>query len=346
MVGAVPGTVLPNEQATPTILEKIVYSKQDFRVSKTVDLSTLADVTSGTQWVNIIGLADQKAIETLGDIFGIHPLILEDIVHTHQRPKSETVQERLIVMMRMTDQQIPLQLEQVTLVLCGRTVLSFQEHAGDPFESVRHRIRNSLGRIREHGSDYLIYCLIDAVLDAYFPLLEQYGRMLETLEDSVTDSPGATEQLQIRDAKRELAHLRKTTWAHRDTMQRLLQSSDEHFSDHTRLFLRDCVDHAAQIVDVTESFREVVADLRELYFTSISQRTNDVMKLLTIISTIFIPMSFVAGLYGMNFDSKRSPYNMPETEWRYGYPFALFLMAIIASTMLFGFYRRGWFRRD
>ncbi|WP_146404201.1 CorA family divalent cation transporter [Planctomycetes bacterium CA13] len=149
----------------------------------------------------------------------------------------------------------------------------------------------------------------------------------------------------IRDAKRELAILRKAAWAHRETIQRLLQSSDDHFSQHTLLFLRDCSDHASQILDVTESFREVVTDLRDLYFTSLSQRTNDVMKLLTIISTIFIPMSFVAGVYGMNFDHGRSPWNMPETEWKYGYPFALFLMGIIASAMLWMFYRRGWLAR-
>ncbi|GAA4461002.1 magnesium/cobalt transporter CorA [Novipirellula rosea] len=344
-VGSVPGKLRSSKNAAPTHVERIYFDQATLQEDETVEASSLVDVASGTQWINVVGLADHKTIEAIGECFEIHPLLLEDIIHTHQRPKVDTIKGRVVVILRMTDQEIPLHLEQVSLVLSGNTLISFQERAGDSFEPVRRRIRQSLGRIRSQPADYLMYCLIDALLDAYFPLLEQYGRMLEKLEDDVTDSPGPQEQMQIRDAKRELAYLRKTAYGHRETLQRLIQESEGRFSEDTRLFLRDCLDHASHLLDVTESFREVVTDLRDLYFTSLSQRTNDVMRLLTLISTIFIPMSFVAGVYGMNFDSSRSPWNMPETRWQWGYPMALMLMVGMATGMLWVFYRRGWLRR-
>ncbi|TWU20230.1 Magnesium transport protein CorA [Novipirellula galeiformis] len=344
-VGAVPGKIRSSKTATPTHVERIYFDAESLRESESVDVRSLADVSTGTQWINVVGLADHRMIEMIGERFGIHPLLLEDIVHTHQRPKVDTIQDRLVVILRMTDQQIPLHLEQVSLVLCGNTLISFQEHPGDSFEPVRRRIRQSLGRVRHNPADYLLYCLVDALLDAFFPLLEEYGRTLEKLEDDVTDSPGPIEQVQIRDAKRELTYLRKIAYGHRETIQRLIKESDSRFSEDTRLFFRDCSDHAAHILEVTESFREVVTDLRDLYFTSLSQRTNDVMRLLTLISTIFIPMSFVAGVYGMNFDSSRSEWNMPETRWQWGYPMALAMMGSMACGMLWVFYRRGWLRR-
>ena len=302
-VGSVPGKLRSSKNAAPTHVERIYFDQATLQEDESVEASSLVDVDKGTQWINVVGLADHKTIEAIGECFEIHPLLLEDIIHTHQRPKVDTIKGRVVVILRMTDQGIPLHLEQVSLVLSGNTLISFQERPGDSFEPVRKRIRQSLGRIRSQPADYLMYCLIDALLDAYFPLLEEYGRMLEKLEDDVTDSPGPHEQMQIRDVKRELAYLRKT------------------------------------------AFREVVTDLRDLYFTSLSQRTNDVMRLLTLISTIFIPMSFVAGVYGMNFDSSRSPWNMPETRWEWGYPMVLMLMICMATGMLWVFYRRGWLRR-
>ena len=345
-VGAAPGSIDPGAAAKPTRIERMVYSRTECQQETDVTAASLQNVDSGVQWINVVGLADVEALQKIAKTFGLHPLLLEDIVHTHQRPKTETIQGRLVMILRMTDQQIPLHLEQVTIVLCGNTVLSFQERPGDSFEPVRDRIRRSVGRIRRYAADYLFYCLLDAVLDAYYPLLEEYGRDLEGLEDEVSDNPQQETQLRIRDAKRELAALRKACWAQREAVARLLAGTNSEITETTQLFLRDCADHATHILEVTESFRDVVTDMRDLYFTQISQRTNDVMKVLTVISTTFMPMTFIAGVYGMNFDADQSPWNMPETRWRFGYFFAWGLMIASAAVMLTFFIKRGWlFRR-
>ncbi len=310
-----------------------------------MDDKKLSNVTQGVQWLDVVGLGDSKLLQSIGEVFEIHPLTMEDIVHTHQRPKAEIVGNRLVVMLRLTDHQAPPAFEQVAFVLSGRTLITFQECEGDSFDPVRRRLRESLGRIREHGADYLMYCLIDATIDAYFPMLEEYGRILERLEDEVTISATSQANTQIRETKRELSAIRKISYAHREAMQRLVQDASGQVDATTQLFFRDCVDHATQILEVTESFREVVADLRDLYFTQLSQRTNEVMRVLTVISTIFIPMSFIAGVYGMNFNPEVSVFNMPETQWPFGYPFALFLMASLACFMLGFFWKRGWLTR-
>ena len=345
-VGAAPGSIQPGATARPTRIERMVYSRTECLEEIGLSAASLQNVQAGVQWINVVGLADVEALQRIAKTYGLHPLLLEDIVHTHQRPKTETIQGRLVMILRMTDQQIPLHLEQVTLVLCGHTVLSFQERPGDSFEPVRERIRQSAGRVRQYGADYLFYCLLDAVLDAYYPLLEEYGRELEALEDEVSDNPQQETQLKIRDSKRELAALRKACWAQREAVARLLAGSDNDITETTQLFLRDCADHATHILEVTESFRDVVTDMRDLYFTQLSQRTNDVMKVLTVISTTFMPMTFIAGVYGMNFDADRSPWNMPETRWRFGYLFAWGLMIASAAVMVTFFVKRGWlFRR-
>ncbi len=344
-MGATPGSIHHDKDASPSKLRRLIYDANSLRESDTVVASKLANVADGVQWIDVVGLGDTNLLQRIGDVFEIHPLTMEDIVHTHQRPKAEIVGNRLVVMLRLTDHQTPPTFEQVAFVLSGRTLITFQECDGDSFDPVRRRLRESLGRIREHGADYLMYCLIDAAIDAYFPMLEEYGRLLEQLEDEVTISATPQANTQIRETKRELSEIRKISYAHREAMQRLVQDASGQVEATTQLFFRDCVDHATQILEVTESFREVVTDLRDLYFTQLSQRTNDVMRVLTIISTIFIPMSFIAGVYGMNFNPQVSGLNMPETQWRYGYPFALFLMASLACFMLGFFWKRGWLTR-
>ncbi len=344
-VGAAPGSVHHDSEASPSRVRRFVYSEKSFQEFDDPAAKKLADVKDGVQWIDVVGLGDIELLHHVGEVFQIHPLTLEDIVHTHQRPKAEIVADRLVVMLRSTDHQTPPTFEQISLILCGRTLVTFQEREGDSFDHVRRRLRDSLGSLRQSGADFLMYCLVDATLDAYFPMLEEYGRVLEQLEDNVSLRATSETNLQIRETKRELSEIRKISYAHREAMNRLVQDASGQLSSTTQLFFRDCVDHATQILEVSESFREVVTDLRDLYFTQLSQRTNDVMRVLTIISTIFIPMSFVAGVYGMNFNHDTSPWNMPETEWRYGYPFSLMLMASMAIAMMLLFWTRGWLRR-
>jgi magnesium transporter len=336
--------ISPDSTALPTQVHRIVYNTQTFQTFDRIEWHQLSDVRQGVQWIDVAGLQDTAVLQQLGTIFNIHPLTLEDIVHTHQRPKVESFGDRFVVVMRMADEQIPPTLEQVSFVLCGRTLITFQEKPGDSFDAVRRRISNSLGKFRDLGPDYLLYCLIDASLDAFFPTLEAYGRLLEDLEDNLTTTPSHLLNTQIRNLKRELSTVRKISYAHREVMQHMAQGQGTQISDHTRVFFRDCVDHATQILEVTESFREVVTDLRDLSATLLSQRTNDVMRVLTIISTIFMPMSFIAGVYGMNFNTA-SIWNMPELNWKFGYFFSLSLMGLMASGMLLFFWGKGWLSR-
>jgi magnesium transporter len=344
-VGAPPGALLHTHDAPPSHVRRFVYDATTLNEFDETDPNLLKQIDQGVQWIDVVGLRDAVFLERIAETFGIHPLTLEDIVHTHQRPKAETVEDRLVVILRLTDQKTPPSFEQVSLVLCGRTLITFQEGDEDSFEPVRRRIRNSIGRVRKLEADYLMYCLIDAAIDAYFPMLEEYGRILEHLEDEVTFDTSQPANVRILELKRELSALRKISYAHREAMNRLVQEHSVQVTDLTRMFFRDCVDHATQILEVTESFREVVSDLRDLYFTRLSQRTNDVMRVLTIISTVFMPMTFVAGVYGMNFNTEVSGWNMPETKWHYGYPFVLLLMLTMALAMLLLFWKKGWLKR-
>lgn len=309
---------------------------------------TVADIQSGVDkptsvtWINVIGLGDAAMIEAIGHRYGIHPLLLEDIVHTHQRPKVEIQDGRLALILRMVNPTAPLVSEQVTFLLCGSTIITFQEDAGDNFEPVRRRLRGKLGSIRNLGADYTFYALVDAVIDGFFPLMEDYGRTLEELEDAVGVGMNADVQQRVHSIRTEMSQLRKVAWSHREAMQRLVNDAEDFVTPATIPFLRDCLDHTGQVLDVAETFRDVAGDLRDLYFTTIAQRTNDVMKLLTIISTIFMPLTLIAGIYGMNFNYEASRLNMPETQWQFGYPSVLVLMLGITVAMLGYFYRKGW----
>lgn len=233
--------------------------------------------------------------------------------------------------------------EQIAFVLGPGFVISFQEGLpGDCFQMVRERLRTKAGRMRTLGADYLLYALIDSVIDSYFPTLERIGNTLDEHDDLVIDPQSHHVIAEIHLVRRKLQELRRTIWSLREAVQSVLSQSDKHITDNTLLFFRDCQDHTVQLIDVLESFRELCADLRDTYFAAMGQRTNDVMRVLTIIATIFIPLSFIAGVYGMNFDSSSSPWNMPELHWYWGYPFALSLMVGVAGALLGLFWKRGW----
>ena len=295
-------------------------------------------------WVNVEGLADIELIRALGQRFALHDLALEDTLNTHQRPKSEEYEAHHFLVARMpTIGDFP-HTEQIALFVGTDFVICFQEKPGDCFDPVRSRLRDPKSRLRASGPDYLAYALVDAVIDSYFPILERLGDELETLEeDALADSrPGVMDR--IHNAKRDVIELRRAIWPHREMVNTLLRDESRYFGDRTRIFFRDCYDHVAQLMDVVEIDREFVSDLYEVHLSRVNLRMNEIMKLLTIIATIFIPLGFIASLYGMNFDTGISPWNMPELKWIYGYPFALALMAAVGGGLVYYMTRLGWLR--
>ncbi len=291
-------------------------------------------------WINVDGLHDVASIEAIAGHFGLHPLAVEDVVHTGQRPKAEDYEESLFIVLRMlsyNDSTENVDDEQVSLVLGPGFVLSFQERTGDVFDGVRARIRNDKGRIRHAKADYLAYSVIDAVVDQYFVVLERLGDRVEALGEEVSERADPSKLEEIRRLKRELLFLRKSIWPLREVLSGIQRGESPLFDEHTLIYLRDVYDHTIQVIDTVETYRDMMAGLLDVYLTSVSNRMNEVMKVLTVIATIFIPMTFVAGVYGMNFA------HMPELSWRYGYFGALGVMGAVALGMVAYFKRKGWF---
>jgi magnesium transporter len=295
-------------------------------------------------WINVDGLGDAAFIEALGRRFGLHALALEDVLNVHQRPKAEVYADQLFVVARMPEQEAFLASEQISIFVGDNWLLSFQQRSGDCLEPVRQRLRAGRGTIRGNGPGYLLYALIDAVTDAYFPVLERYGERLEALEDEVLLQPSASAIAAIHALKHDLLMLRRIVWPMRELLNSMIRGDSAVIAPQTGIYLRDCYDHVIQLMDIVETYREIASGLVDIYLSSQSARMNEVMKVLTIIATIFIPLGTIAGIYGMNFDPAASPWNMPELGWRYGYLFALGIMATFATALLLWFWRRGWLR--
>ena len=290
-------------------------------------------------WINIDGVHDISAVETIGEIFGIHPLVQEDIVSTNQRPKVEEYDSYLYSIVKMLYEEQDagiLQAEQVSIIVTPRIVISFQEREGDVFNPVRERLRTGKGIVRRRGSDYLAYCLIDAIVDHYFQIMEDLEDRILPLEEEVVDNPRPAVLQRIHGLKNDLVFLRRSLWPLREMLARLYREQLPPIRKDTRPFIRDVHDHTIQVIEILESFREIVSGLMDIYMSSISNRMNNIMKVLTIIATIFIPLTFIAGVYGMNFQ------HMPELAWRWGYPAALGVMALVFVGMLIFFKRRKW----
>jgi len=344
VVGDVPGTLHVDPEAPTPVVRAIAYGPDGFEEREETDLSSLGELVGKTPvtWVNVDGLGDAEAIEAIGKAFGLHPLALEDVVHVPQRAKVEQYAETLFIVTRMAMLAEHLDTEQVSLFLGKGFVLSFQERAGDCLDPVRDRIRKGMGRIRKADADYLAYAILDAVVDGYFPVLEQYGEHLEALEEEIAGRPEPSMIGRIHDAKRDLLALRRAIWPQREALNALLREELDLIGETTRVYLRDCYDHAVQIIDMVETFREIASGLLDAYHTNISNRMNEIMKVLTIIATIFIPLGFLAGIWGMNFNADKSFWNMPLLSQPWGYRFALGLMLTIAVVMLVLFWRKGW----
>jgi len=293
----------------------------------------------GVTWFNVDGVHDVDIIDRLGKVFGLHPLQREDVVNTQQRPKLDDEDAYLFLVLKMItydEEQNGIKSEQVSLVLGANYVLTFQENPGDVFNPIRERIKNSRGRIRKMGADYLAYALVDAVVDNYFSVLEHLGMDLEELEDEITENPTARLLEKVHDIRRELIYLRRQVWPLREALQLLVREETDLVRAETDIYFRDIYDHTVQIVEVVETYRDLVAGMMDIYLSSVSNRMNEVMKVLTLIATIFIPLTFIAGVYGMNFAY------MPELEWEWGYPAALGLMAGLGLGLAWYFKRKNW----
>ncbi|MDO8282258.1 MAG: magnesium/cobalt transporter CorA [Thermodesulfovibrionia bacterium] len=297
-------------------------------------------------WINVDGLHDVSIAEKLGEHYNIHSLVIEDLLNTEQRPKMDIIDDYIFIVLKMltyNEETKYVDVEQVSLIIGNNYVITFQENIGDIFDSIRDRIKLNKGRTRKAGADYLAYSLIDAVVDNYFKVIENIGEDIELIEEELVTNPRPETLQKIHLLKREMIFLRKSVWPLREMIGNLEREETPLIKESTSIYLRDLYDHTIQVIDSVETYRDMISGMLDVYLSSISNRMNEVMKVLTIFAAIFIPLTFIAGLYGMNFNTANSPLNMPELNWYYGYPFALGLMATVAITMLFFFKRKKWF---
>jgi magnesium transporter len=293
----------------------------------------------GVCWVNVCGIHDIHTIESIGNNFNIHPLVQEDILNTFHRPKFEESEEYLFLVIKMLVYDPGSKgviSEQVSFVLGPNFLVTFQEQEGDVFNPVRERLRKALGRVRKMGPDYLLYALMDAVVDNYFLVLEAIGEDLEILEDQLLENPTPGVLQTVHKLKREMIFLRKAIWPLREVLNGLQKTVSKLVKNNTKMYLRDIYDHTIQVIETVETYRDMVAGLQDLYLSSVSNKMNEVMKVLTIIATIFIPLTFIAGIYGMNFEF------MPELKWKNGYFITWGIMAVVTLGMVFYFKRKKW----
>lgn len=368
--GSTPGEIVVNPAAPPTRMRLFAFAPDEFEER---EIESPAEIKACLEagrwpvvWLDVDGLGSIDALRTIGEAVGLHKLTLADVANTYQRPKTEDFGDYLLVVTRApyrgqaNENPLPpspaetlpadtgplgmsLETEQVSILLAKGLVVTFQEAAkpGDCFGPLRDRIRKGTGGIRARGADYLMYSLLDSVVDAYFPLLEEMGEELDRAEDRTLENTNIATMRMLHRMRRELLTVRRAAWPLREAVGSLQRNTTPLISDQTRVYLRDCYDHAVQIIDVVETSRELSAGLMELHMTAASYRMNEVMKVLTIITTIFIPLSFIAGIYGMNFDTSK-PGNMPELSWHYAYPVVLLGMGTVMILMLIIFWRRGW----
>ncbi len=348
--GDLPGTLDIDPDAPLPVIVLIDYNEHKAirqELDTPEDCATYLDSES-VSWIDVKGLGSEDILQRIGDIFNLHPLVLEDVVNVPQRPKVEEHGEQLLIITRMVtlhdDDHETFESEQVSFILGKHYLLTVQEEPRyDCFGPIRERIRTGKGSIRRSGADYLAYALIDSIIDGFFPVLEAYGEQLEDLEDEVVINPSRKTLQKIHEIKRELLTLRRAIWPQRDAINALIRDGSNLLSPEVTVYLRDCYDHAIQVLDMVETYREVASSLMDVYLSSVSNRMNEIMKFLTVTSAIFIPLTFVAGVYGMNFNPEKSPWNMPELNWYLGYPFCLTLMGAIAGSLVYIFWRKGWF---
>lgn len=341
-VGAAPGTMvhIGGHKPEVTAVQLFDYSADDLLEQPLVNPASYkrVDAEDRVSWLNVDGVNQAHVVESLGKAFGLHPLVMEDILNTDQRPKVEDYDGYLYIVLRMLrfdkDQQ-QIHSEQVSLVMGSNFVLSFQEKPGDIFDGIRQRLRTGR-RIRFMQADYLAYALLDAVVDHYFEMLEYLGDQVEELEDELIDDPGPDTMARIHHYKREMLLLRKSIWPLREVLNRLARDESSLISQETQLYLRDVYDHAVHVIDSIDTIRELLVGMLDLYLSSVSKRMNEIMKVLTIFASLFMPLTFIVGVYGMNFDV------MPELHWRWSYPVVMLVMLVIVIGLLAAFRKQRW----
>jgi magnesium transporter len=346
--GTIPDTIIIDKNAVQPNIILIDYNQTELirvQINNPEDCTNYLD-TESVSWVDVQGLGNRDILERLGQVFNLHSLVLEDVVNMAERPKMEDYEDQLLIIARMVipkERSYGFHSEQVNLVLGKHYLLTVQEEPEyDCFDGVRTRIEKNKGIIRKQGSDYLAYSLLDAIIDGFFPVLELYGERIQELEEEVIVKPTPQTLQQIYKIRRELLQLRRAIWPQRDAINSLIRDSSEIISDDVRIYLRDCYDHTVQVIDMVETYRELASGLMDVYLSAVSNKMNEIMKLLTVVSSIFIPLTFVAGIYGMNFNTEKSPYNMPELNWYWGYPLCLGLMAVISGGLIIFFLQKGW----
>ncbi len=342
-VGQPPGTLLhTGEKLThEPIITIIEFNQVDFNERKpaSCDECVPSQRTDIVRWIHVQGVHDIELIQSIGSNFGIHPLILEDIVHTHQNPKVELLQDSIFVILRAFEynrEDTSLVSEQLSFLLGEHYLLSFQESEKPIFDQIKSRISNNLGRIRKDSSDYLAYSLFDLITDHYFVILDEISERIEVLEDEVVEVPTNETLQEIHVLKRDIITLRRSIWPIRDISSRLLREGSSFIKETTQMYLRDLNDHVIQVNDLLETYRETLTEIMDIYLSSVSNRLNEVMKVLTVISTIFIPLTLIASIYGMNFRF------MPELDIPWSYPLLLIMMAFLGTTLAIYFRRKRW----
>lgn len=343
-VGAPPGTLVPDHAASPTTIRLTVISGNTATEKKdaTVDDVRAAIDAGNRVWVDVTGLADLDALGAIGTIFSMDPLALEDVVDTHQRPKVDSYDAHALAIVHMFDGVSAQSKEQFAIAFNDKHVATFQERPGDCLDPVRKRLAVPDGPLVKRGTSYLVYAVIDTVLDAYFPMLERIGERLEEIEDQIAADPDPQDVRALHTLKRELLLIKRALWPTREMLSTLTREEFHLVAQEVAPYLRDTYDHAIQLIDMVETYRELATGLYDLYLSSLSTRMNEVMKVLTIVATIFIPLSFMAGVWGMNFNPDASPWNMPELAAFYGYPAALVSMVVVAVGLLGLFRWKGW----
>ncbi len=326
-------------------VEFVRYDEESYNTKVLTDPSSLESLKGidGVKWISFTGNLEQSWIDSLETHLDLHPLVVEDILNPEQRPKVEEFEEYLFITLKMFfSSHKKMIAQQLNIVLGKGYVLTFQRHPNNVFDDTIKRIKSGKGRIRTMGSDYLVYRLIDAVIDTYFNVIEKVGEMVEDIEDRLVKNPDESILYDVHSLKRDMIYLRRSIWPMRDVVGSLSRDRSSMINTETEIFFRDIYDHTIQVIDMIETFRDMLSGMLDLYLSSLSNRMNEVMKVLTIIATIFIPLTFVAGIYGMNFDPDASPLNMPELNWFYGYPITLFGMLLISLMMLLYFRRKKW----
>lgn len=346
--GTSPGTLSQSGRGdSPAYsLSLIDYSKTEFTeqaITTAEDCQPYLNRQSVT-WIDVTGEVSAATLTSLGEMFGLHALALEDVLNTGQRPKIEEYDDQLFIVMsspRLTDNSV--ELDQTSIFFGENFIVSFHSNTNSAFSEVRKRLRGNIGKLRKQNADYLLYALIDTIIDQGFPLLERFGEQLDEIEEQLLAKPNKNTLNAIHLAKRELLLTRKALWPQREVVNYLVREEHPFLDASTKLYFRDCYDHTVQIIDLLETYRDMTAGMLDVYLSSVSHKLNEVMKVLTLIATIFMPLTFVVGLYGMNFGNKSdSPWAMPELNWYYGYPLVWLLIIVITGAMIYFFKRRNW----